>query len=91
MLKKTLPSPITILMVVIILAAACTWLIPAGKYDTLKYDSETFTLASAKGDSVIPASQGLLDKYGIKIPFDKFKSGSIKKAVSIPGSYHEHL
>lgn len=89
MLKKNLPSPLTILMIVIILAAACTWLIPAGKYDTLKFENDSFTLATVKGDTVIPASQAVLDQYGIKIPMEKFQSGAIKKAVSIPGSYHQ--
>ena len=34
----SLPTPYTILMVVIALAAAATWLLPAGTYDTLRYD-----------------------------------------------------
>ena len=33
--KRALPGPIPILMIVIILAAICTWLLPAGQYNKL--------------------------------------------------------
>jgi uncharacterized ion transporter superfamily protein YfcC len=32
-LKRTFPHPITILLMVIVLAAIATWLIPAGEYN----------------------------------------------------------
>ena len=33
------------------------------------------------------ATQTTLDELGIKISLDKFTSGGIKKAISIPGTY----
>jgi uncharacterized ion transporter superfamily protein YfcC len=33
--KKSLPSPLTILMIVVLIAAACTWIMPAGEYSKL--------------------------------------------------------
>ena len=89
MRQRKLPSPLTILMGVIILAAICTWLIPAGKYDTLKYaDDQHFVLSTANGDTTLPFTQGTLDRLSIKIPLEKFSSGAIKKPVSVPGTYH---
>lgn len=89
-LKRRLPSPITILMGVIILAAIATWLIPAGKYDTLSYtDGVFFKYATAQKDSVLPFTQQTLDNLKINISLDKFKSGAIRKPVSVPGSYRQ--
>jgi uncharacterized ion transporter superfamily protein YfcC len=85
---KTIPSPISILMAIIVLAAIATWLIPAGKYNTLaKADGDFFTISTPKGDTTIAFTQHTLDSLQIKIPLEKFASGAIRKPVSIPGSY----
>jgi uncharacterized ion transporter superfamily protein YfcC len=86
---KKLPSPITILMLVIIVAAIATWLIPAGKYHTLSYQdgASTFTYSSPDGERSLPLTQETLDAMEIKIALEKFKDGSIRKPVSIPGTY----
>jgi uncharacterized ion transporter superfamily protein YfcC len=86
---KKVPSPITILMLVIIIAAIATWLVPAGRYNTLSASDNTFfTVASASGEAInLPFSQKTLDSLNIKITLEKFKSGAIRKPVSIPGSY----
>lgn len=90
MRKKQLLSPITILMGIIILAALCTWFVPAGKYDTISYkEGEQFELSGAAGDSVAPFTQATLDSLKIKVSLEKFKAGAIKKPVSIPGSYQQ--
>ncbi len=81
-----LPSPITILMVVVVIAAITTWLIPAGKYSTLTYN-EGFIFSGPAGDTTLPFSQATLDSLGIKVPVEKFSSGSIRKPVSVPGTY----
>ena len=86
---KKLPSPITILFIVIIIAAAATWLLPAGEYDTLSYNSGSFTINSVKGDKTVPVTQHTLDSLKILITLDKFKSGDIFKPVAIPGTYHQ--
>jgi uncharacterized ion transporter superfamily protein YfcC len=89
---KKLPTPISILMLVIIFAAIATWLIPAGKYHTLSFPegATTFTYASPGGERSLPLSQKTLDELGIKISLEKFKDGSIRKPVSVPGTY-EHI
>jgi len=86
---KKLPSPITILFIVIIIAAAATWLLPAGEYDTLSYNSGSFTISTVKGDKTVPVTQHTLDSLKILITLDKFKSGDIFKPVAIPGTYHQ--
>ncbi|MEO6538243.1 MAG: hypothetical protein ABIT07_09945 [Ferruginibacter sp.] len=87
--KIKLPSPISILMGVIILAAIATWLIPAGRYNTLSYsEGESFKYSTDVKDSLLPLTQHTLDRLRINISLDKFKTGAIRKPVSIPGSYH---
>jgi uncharacterized ion transporter superfamily protein YfcC len=90
MQKRKLLSPITILMCVIILAALCTWLIPAGQYDTLSYSKENgFTINKADTAISVASKQATLDSLGIKIAIAKFESGGVRKPVSIPGTYHK--
>ena len=86
---KKLPSPITIHFIVIVIAAAATWLLPAGEYDTLSYNSGSFTINTVKGDKTVPVTQHTLDSLKILITLDKFKSGDIFKPVAIPGTYHQ--
>ena len=90
MQKRKQRTPITILMVVIVIAALCTWLIPAGAYDTLSYTSDTgFTINKKDGTIAVAAKQSTLDSLDIKINLSKFVNGDVKKPVSIPGSYHK--
>jgi len=83
-----LPSPLTILFLVIILAAIATWIMPAGEYNTLSYNNGAFTITSAAGDKAVPCTQHTLDSLKILIKLEKFKSGDIFKPVAIPGTYH---
>jgi uncharacterized ion transporter superfamily protein YfcC len=85
---KKLPAPITILFVVIIIAAIATWLLPAGEYNSLSYANNSFTISTAAGDKTMPATQHTLDSLKILIKLEKFKSGDIFKPVAIPGTYH---
>lgn len=87
--KKALPSPITILFIVIVIAAIATWLLPAGEYNSLTYSNNAFTVSTAAGDKTLPATQHTLDSLKILITLDKFKSGDIFKPVAIPGTYHQ--
>lgn len=86
--KRKLPSPLTILFFVIILAAVATWLMPAGEYDTLSYNNGSFAVSSVTGDKTLPCTQHTLDSLKILIKLDKFKNGDIFKPVAIPGTYH---
>jgi uncharacterized ion transporter superfamily protein YfcC len=86
--KRFFPSPISILMLVIILAAISTWLLPAGQYARLSVSEEkTFVVTGPSGTTSVPLSQKTLDSLGIGIPLEKFVAGDIRKPVSIPGTY----
>ncbi len=86
--KRSFPTPITILVLVIILAAICTWLLPAGQYNKLKFDGEkSFVLTTPTSDIVLPGTQKTLDSLSIRIPIQKFVDGEIRKPVSVPGTY----
>ena len=86
--KRKLPSPITILLMVIIIAAIATVLIPAGEYNRLSYtEGNNFKLIAKESSIDLPLTQQTLDSLGIKISLEKFKSGAIRKPVSIPGTY----
>ncbi len=88
-MKRKLPTPITILFFVIIIAAIATWLIPAGKYHTLEYreDAKSFVYKNAEGEISLPLAQTTLDSLNIRIPIENFASGAIRKPVSVPGTY----
>ncbi len=90
MKKRKLLSPISILMAIIILAALCTWVLPAGQYDTLQYnDGGSFRLNKKDTSINLPASKAVLDSLGIKITLAKFVDGDVKKPIAIPSSYHK--
>jgi uncharacterized ion transporter superfamily protein YfcC len=87
---KKLPSPITILVVVILIAAAATWVLPAGEYNKLSYaEPASFSLSTNNGGAkTLPFTQHTLDSLHIRIPIAKFSNGDIRKPVAVPGSYH---
>ncbi|RYY70260.1 MAG: YfcC family protein [Chitinophagaceae bacterium] len=88
--KRKPMSPLSILMLVILLAAIATWLIPSGRYDRLSYTEGTdFTYNGSDSDVLLPFSQRTLDSLKINIPLANFQSGSIKKPVSVPGTYKQ--
>jgi uncharacterized ion transporter superfamily protein YfcC len=87
--KKRALSPISVLMIIIVLAAIASWLMPAGKYDKLiNKQNDHFELTTDKGNPDLPFTQKTLDSLHILIRLEKFKTGSIQKPVSVPGSYH---
>jgi len=85
--KKTFPGPIPILMIVIILAAIATWLLPAGQYNKLSVTGKTFTIVTDTNEIALPLTQQTLDSLGIQIKVEKFIAGDIRKPVSVPGSF----
>jgi uncharacterized ion transporter superfamily protein YfcC len=85
---KKLPSPLTILFLVIIIAAVATWVMPPGEYDTLSYNNGSFTMATPAGDKAVAFTQHSLDSLKILIKLEKFKNGDIFKPVAVPGTYH---
>ncbi|MCI0433141.1 MAG: YfcC family protein [Gemmatimonadetes bacterium] len=76
-------------MVVIVLSALATWVFPAGAYDRLRYDDGAgeFVLETADGERPVAATQATLDSLGIRIPLEKFRSGDLRRPVSVPGTY----
>lgn len=86
---KKIPHPLAILMLVIILAAVATWLVPAGKFDTLTYAGKSFNLTKGDTEVTLPATQKTLDSLHISAPLAAFEQGTIRKPVSVPGTYHK--
>ncbi len=88
--KIQFPTAFTVLFIVLILAAILTYVVPAGLYSKLQYDSEQniFIIENHKGEtSTLPATQKTLNKLNIKMDIKKFVDGSIKKPIAIPGTY----
>lgn len=73
------------------MVALLTWIIPAGKYDTLAYDKagNNFTRTHLETTESLPATQATLQALDINIPIDKFTNGDIWKPISIPNTYQE--
>ena len=85
--KKSFPAPISILMIVIILAAMATWLLPAGQYNKLAVSGKNFTMVTDSSELTLTLTQKTLDSLGIKIKAEKFIAGDIRKPVSVPGTF----
>lgn len=87
---KSFPSPIAILMLVILLAAISTWFLPAGQYNKLSANKQdSFVMTTPKGDVSLAYSQKTLDSLQLLISIDKFTSGAIRKPVSVPGTFQK--
>lgn len=91
MKKLKFPSAQTILLIIAGLVTLLTWLVPAGKYNTLTYNKEANQFTQTSGDNSInlPATQKTLDALAIKIPLEKFTSGDIYKPINIPNTYQK--
>jgi len=87
MKKRSFLAPITILMVVIILAAICTWILPAGQYNKLAVSGQSFSMNTDSSELALPLTQKTLDSFGIHINVQKFIDGDIRKPVSVPGTF----
>src|SRR6476659_2967043 len=85
--KRSFPGPIPILMVVIVFAAVCTWLLPAGQYNKLSVKGKYFSMLNDTSEIQLPLTQRTLDSLGIRIQVQKFINGDIRKPVSIPGTF----
>ena len=91
MKKLKFPTAQTILIVIAGFIALLTWLIPAGKYDSLVYNVASNTLTKTSFEEIIelPATQETLENLNMKIPIQKFTSGDIYKPIGIPNTYKE--
>ena len=91
MKKIKFPSAQTVLLLIAAYVALLTWVIPSGQYDRLAYNKEdnSFIKTSQEKLIILEASQKTLDDLQVKIPLEKFTSGAIYKAISIPGTYQK--
>lgn len=91
MKKLKFPTAQTILIAITVFVIVLTWLIPAGKYDSLAYNAstKTFTKTSLDKTEELPATQKTLEQLQIKIPIEKFTSGGIYKPIGIPNTYQQ--
>lgn len=87
--RFSFPSPYTVLMIVIALAAAATWLLPAGTFARVAWDegTESFTLQTSESAVTLAGTQATLDSLGVRIPLEKFTAGAIRRPVAVPGTY----
>ncbi len=90
-MKAKFPTAQTILIIIAAIAAIATWLIPAGEYETLAYDtdSRTFTHVSQSGTQEYPGTQETLEKFGMNIDIKKFEEEKIRRPLGIQGTYHK--
>lgn len=91
MKKLKFPSAQAILLVIAALVAVLTYLVPAGKYDTLTYSKtdNTFIRYGEDTPTTLPATQETLTTLHINIPLEKFKNGDIRKPIGIPDTYKQ--
>lgn len=91
MKKLKFPTAQTILILIAIIVTLLTWLVPAGKYDSLAYNTKSNTfIKTSLGESIeLPATQETLENLNIKIPIEKFTNGDIYKPIGIPNTYKE--
>lgn len=91
MKKIKFPTAQTILILIAVVVTMLTWLVPAGKYNSLAYDaiSQAFIKTSVTESVKLPATQETLENLGIKISIDKFILGDIYKPIGIPHTYQE--
>lgn len=87
-MKRKMLSPITILMMIIVIAALATWLVPSGRYNTLSFEGNAFKYNTDSAAITLPFTKKTLDSLGIAIAPEKFSEGSIRKPVSVPGTFH---
>lgn len=83
------PTAHTVLLIIAILVAILTWIIPAGQFDRLSYnaDNKAFTKTHLNENITLDATQKTLNDLGVDIPLHKFTNGDISKPISIPNTY----
>ena len=90
--KFVFPTAYTVILIVMLIVLALTYIIPAGKYAKLQYNEESnsFIVESPRGDlTEYEGNQKTLDDLNVNISYTRFKDGSISKPVGIPGTYEQ--
>lgn len=90
-IKLGFPTAHTIILCIAALVAFMTFLVPAGQYDKLSYDSDKklFIRSGQAAAQELEATQETLDQLNIRINVDKFINGDIYKPIGIPKTYHK--
>jgi len=88
-LLRRAPSVYELLFAILAIAAIATWLIPAGDYATVRYDTarKALIVEDAGGERLLPATRQSLDALGVRAPIESFTDGSTTRPVSVPGTY----
>lgn len=83
------PTPHSTLFAVLLIAAAATWLVPAGQYDSLRYSAEeqSLILASPDAERRLAPTQATLDSLGMPTRIAQFTDGQITRPVKVPDTY----
>ena len=84
--KLRMPGAFVILFILTIVAVMATWMIPAGSYSKLAYESSSSSLVITKPSGKtekVAATQEQLDKLGVKIQIKEFTSGGILSLIHI--------
>ena len=91
MKKIKFPTAQTILLIIAGFVTLLTWVVPAGKYDTISYQKaeNTFIQNSIDKSTTLPATKATLDALNIKIPLEKFINGDIWKPINVPNTYNK--
>lgn len=90
--KKSFPTAFTVLFIILILAAILTYIVPSGRFSRLSYSdqSNSFVITSPNNvDTLLPATQQVLDELKIQIELKQFLNKDIEKPIAIPGTYIE--
>lgn len=85
--KLKMISPLTILAIVIVIAAMATWVLPAGKYNTIHFEDGYLVYQTEEHQINLPAEKSTLDSFHIAIPLSSFQKGVVRKPVAVPGSF----
>lgn len=88
--KRSFPTAFTVLFIILIFAAALTYIVPSGKFSRLTYDETTNEFSITDHNDKVetePATQEVLDRLHIQLGLEKFTEGVIRKPIAIPGSY----
>lgn len=90
--KFQFPTAFTVLFIILVIAAVLTYIVPAGLYSKLQYNSDEnlFVVENPEGQTeTLPATQETLDSLNIRMDVIKFTDGSIKKPIAVPDTYEK--
>lgn len=87
---RTFPTAFTILFIIMVIAIILTWIVPAGAFSKLSYNTteNKLVITEPNGQIIkVPANQDSLSKLNVNININQFINGSIRKAIAIPETY----